>query len=179
MNKDQQQALSKYMSYVLRHRPEEAHLELDAEAWTELDRLVEACVANRLAGSRDDVLEVVAASDKKRFSLSADGLRIRAAQGHSVNVELALQPEKPPQVLFHGTATRFLDSIQEQGLLPRERQQVHLSESRDTAVRVGQRHGSPVVLEVDAGAMWNEGFKFFRADNGVWLTDTVPAGFLH
>src|SRR5205085_6970174 len=120
---------------------------------------------------REDLLHVVATSDKKRFSLSNDGQRIRAAQGHSVTVELGLSPQEPPPVLYHGTATRFVDSILSEGLKPQNRQQVHLSIDETTARRVGQRHGKPVILKIEARRMYAEGFKFFLADNGVWLTD--------
>jgi len=117
-------------------------------------------------------------SDKKRFSVSPDGLRVRAAQGHPVSVELGLSPQVPPPVLYHGSATRFVESILSEGLKPQEHQHVHLSADEAAAHRVGQRYGSPLVLKVDALRMQAEGFKFFMADNGVWLTDQVPVEFL-
>lgn len=170
--------ISKFLSLVLRHEPEAIGLTLDANGWTGIEDLVERARAHGKHISVADVLRVTAASDKKRFTLSADGVKIRAAQGHSVTVELGLSPVTPPDILFHGTATRFVAPIQAEGLKPQSRQQVHLSLDEDTAVKVGQRHGKPVVFHVEAGRMHAEGHLFFRADNGVWLTDTVPPGFL-
>ena len=121
---------------------------------------------------------MVRTSDKQRFAISEDGTRIRANQGHSVPVELGLLPQVPPEQLYHGTATRFLDSIRIQGLLRGDRHHVHLSANADTAVKVGSRHGQPVVLIVHAGDMHHAGHVFFRSDNGVWLVAHVPPAFL-
>jgi putative RNA 2'-phosphotransferase len=120
----------------------------------------------------------VETSDKKRFSVSPDGLRIRAAQGHSVSVELGLSPQEPPPVLYHGTAMRFVEAILSQGLKPQSRQHVHLSLDEATALRVGERHGKPYIFRVNALVMHTRGFKFYLSENGVWLTDYVPAEFL-
>jgi putative RNA 2'-phosphotransferase len=170
--------LSKFLSFVLRHKPDAIGLKLDPQGWASIDDLIEKGNAAGKQFRREDLLHVVATSDKKRFSLSADGLRIRAAQGHSVTVELGLSPQEPPSVLYHGTATRFLDSILSEGLKPQDRQHVHLSIDDATARRVGQRHGKPVILKIEALRMHAKGFKFFLADNGVWLTDQVPPEFL-
>ncbi|QOZ34479.1 RNA 2'-phosphotransferase [Bradyrhizobium sp. CCBAU 53421] len=170
--------LSKFLSFVLRHKPDEIGLTLSADGWANIDELVEKANAAGTRFSRADLLDVAAASDKKRFSISADGRDIRAAQGHSVSVQLGLPPQQPPSILYHGTATRFVDAILVEGLKPQARQQVHLSADEATAVRVGQRHGKPHIFKVDAGAMHGKGFKFYRADNGVWLTDRVPPEFL-
>jgi putative RNA 2'-phosphotransferase len=170
--------LSKFLSFVLRHKPDAIGLALDPQGWASIDELIARGNAAGTQFSRQDLLNVVETSDKKRFSISADGLRIRAAQGHSVSVELGLPPQEPPPILFHGTATRFIESILSEGLKPQARQQVHLSANETTARRVGQRHGKPVILKVDARRMHAEGFKFYRADNGVWLTDHVPPEFL-
>lgn len=170
--------LSKFLSFVLRHKPDEIGLTLSADGWANVDELVVKAIAAGTAFDRADLLCVVASSDKKRFSLSPDGGSIRAAQGHSVSVELGLAPEAPPSILYHGTATRFVDAILSEGLKPQARQQVHLSSDKATAERVGQRHGKPHIFKVDAGGMHAKGFKFFRADNGVWLTDRVPPEFL-
>jgi len=121
---------------------------------------------------------VVANSDKKRFTLSPDGSRIRANQGHSVSVELGLAPVAPPAVLFHGTVDRFLGSIKETGLQRGERHAVHLSRTQDVATTVGQRRGRPIILEVDANRMHADGFQFFCSENGVWLTERVPPDYL-
>jgi putative RNA 2'-phosphotransferase len=170
--------LSKFLSFVLRHQPDAIGLALDSQGWASIDELVEKGNAARTQFSREDLLLVVKTNDKKRFSISADGLRIRAAQGHSVSVGLGLSPQEPPSVLFHGTAIRFIESILREGLKPRARQQVHLSTDDATALRVGQRHGKAAVLKVDALRMHSKGFKFYLADNGVWLTDQVPPEFL-
>ncbi|HEY6373153.1 MAG TPA: RNA 2'-phosphotransferase [Candidatus Sulfotelmatobacter sp.] len=128
--------------------------------------------------TREDLLHVVQTIDKKRFSLSPDARMIRAAQGHSVTVDLGLAPQEPPAILYHGTATRFVDAILADGLKPGARQQVHLSADEATAQRVGQRHRKPAILKVDALGMQREGFKFFLSDSGVWLIDRVPPEFL-
>jgi putative RNA 2'-phosphotransferase len=169
---------SKFLSYVLRHAPESIGLTLDANGWVAVDELLAKAGAAGRRLDRTTLEEIVATSDKKRFTLSDDGSRIRAAQGHSVEVALGLQPVTPPGTLYHGTATRFLDAIRAEGLKPGSRQQVHLSADAATATAVGSRHGKPVVLRVAAGAMHVAGHSFFRADNGVWLTDHVPSQFL-
>jgi len=170
--------LSKFLSFVLRHQPDAVGLVLDPQGWADIDDLIEKGNASGTAFDREDLLHVVDTSDKKRFSLSPDGRRVRAAQGHSVSVQLGLSPQVPPAVLYHGTATRFVDSILAEGLKPQERQYVHLSADEDTAARVGKRHGTPLILKIDALRMQAAGFSFFMAENGVWLTDEVPAEFL-
>lgn len=171
--------ISKFLSYVLRHEPHAIGLTLDREGWADVDTLIRLV---RTAGQELDralIQAVVANSDKKRFALSEDGKRIRAVQGHSTqDVSIAYAARTPPPVLYHGTATRFLASILAEGLRPGQRHHVHLSEKTDTATEVGRRYGEPVVLAIDAGAMHYEGFAFFRADNGVWLTEKVPVRFL-
>ncbi len=178
MATDGNSKLSKFMSFILRHKPDAIGLSLDPQGWASIDELV---LKSNVAGnsfSREDLMHVIETSEKSRFSLSADGQYVRAAQGHSVAVNLGLTPQEPPALLYHGTAKRFLRSILSQGLKPRARQQVHLSVDEATAHLVGQRHGTPVVLTVEARRMHTEGFQFFVADNGVWLTDQVPSEFL-
>lgn len=170
--------LSKFLSFVLRHKPDSIGLTLDPQGWASIDELIERGNATGTQFDREDLLHVVATSDKKRFCLATDGLRIRAAQGHSVTVELGLSPQEPPSALYHGTATRFVGSILSEGLKPQDRQHVHLSTDEATARRVGQRHGKPVILKIEALSMHAKGFKFYCADNGVWLTDQVPPEFL-
>jgi putative RNA 2'-phosphotransferase len=169
---------SKFLSYVLRHEPGSIGLTLGENGWVAVDELLAKAAAAGRPIDRATLEEIVATSDKKRFTLSDDGSRIRAAQGHSVTVELGVEPVAPPETLYHGTATRFLGSIRVEGLKPGSRQQVHLSSDAATATAVGQRHGKPVVLRVAAGEMHRRGFAFYRADNGVWLTDRVPPKFL-
>lgn len=170
--------LSKFLSLVLRHWPDQIGLALDTQGWANIEQLIEKANVVGTRFDREDLLRVVETSDKKRFSVSADGLNIRAAQGHSVSVELGLLPQEPPEVLYHGTATRFVESIMAEGLTSQNRQHVHLSVDEATAQRVGQRHGKPYIFRVDTVAMRADGFKFYRTDNGVWLTDLVPSRFL-
>ena len=170
--------LSKFLSFVLRHKPETIGLMLDHQGWIAVDELISKSEAAGKPFNLEDLMHVVNTSEKKRFSLSEDGQHIRAAQGHSGTVELGLPPKEPPRILYHGTATRFMESIVSDGLKPQARQQVHLSADEATAYQVGQRHGKPVVFKVDALRMHQDGFKLFLADNGVWLTDQVPPEFL-
>ncbi|MDC7685220.1 RNA 2'-phosphotransferase [Asticcacaulis sp. BYS171W] len=169
---------SKFLSYVLRHAPDSIGLELDTNGWVAIDTLIKRAGMSGRALTRDKVLTVAADCDKQRFTISEDGTRIRAAQGHSVTVDLALVPVVPPATLFHGTATRFLNDILSEGLKPQSRQQVHLSADIDTARKVGARHGKPVILTIDALGMQADGHRFFQADNGVWLTDAVPPVYI-
>jgi putative RNA 2'-phosphotransferase len=166
------------MSLILRHKPETIGLTLDPNGWADIDELLRLAKAKGKALDRKVIEQVVADNDKQRFIISEDGSRIRANQGHSISIDLALTPREPPSVLFHGTATRFLDSIREQGLLHGNRQHVHLSLEQATAVNVGQRHGKPVILEVAAKRMHEEGHIFFLSENGVWLTEHVPTLFI-
>lgn len=169
---------SKFLSLVLRHQPELVGLALDREGWVGIDALIAGAAKQRRHLNRELILAVVANDNKKRFSLSGDGLRIRAAQGHSTaSVAISYTPLTPPATLYHGTATRFLESIRTQGLKPGSRHYVHLSQDLETAQRVGARHGRPVVLTVAAETMHAQGFAFFQADNGVWLTAAVPPEF--
>lgn len=166
--------LSKFLSLVLRHQPEAVGLVLDEGGWVEVDALIAACAGTGRRVSRADLDHVVATNSKKRFAYSDDGRRIRASQGHSVGVELGLDATAPPAVLYHGTAAATLSAIRREGLRPMSRQDVHLSADVETAVRVGSRHGRPVVLEVDAAGLAASGHVFRLSANGVWLTDRVP-----
>lgn len=170
---------SKFLSLVLRHAPETIGLSLDANGWAEVDQLLTQAASHGKAISRAQLDAVVANDSKTRYAFSMDGLRIRANQGHSLAaVDIGLPPATPPAVLYHGTASRFVGSIRDQGLLPGSRNHVHLSATEDTAVSVGSRHGKPVVLAVDTAAMQAQGQAFYLAANGVWLTDAVPAAFI-
>ena len=170
--------ISKFLSLVLRHKPEEIGLKLDDAGWVSIAELMAACRDNGFEFSLEELHGVVANNDKKRFSFSEDGLSIRANQGHSVEVELGYEPAAPPETLFHGTAERFLDSIRKQGLMKGQRHHVHLSADTETARNVGQRHGKAVVLQVSAGQMQRDGFVFYISTNGVWLTEHVPVPYL-
>jgi putative RNA 2'-phosphotransferase len=171
-------ASSKFLSLVLRHDPARIGITLDAAGWTEVDALLAACAAHGVAITRGQLAEIVAHSDKQRFALSADGERIRANQGHSVEVALGLAPQAPPARLYHGTVRAALDAIRATGLERRARHHVHLSADRETATKVGARRGAPVILTIRADEMAAAGHTFYRSDNGVWLTDHVPPGFI-
>lgn len=170
---------SKFLSYVLRHEPQSIGLHLDSDGWADIDALIAGASAEGRQLDIELIREVVASSDKKRFGLSEDGLRIRAVQGHSTKaVDLQHEAKTPPAVLYHGTASRFLVSIMQQGLLPGSRHHVHLSQNIETAISVGQRYGQPVVLKVDALKMHEQGKVFYQAENDVWLTHEVPVAFI-
>lgn len=178
MNK-QHAEISKFLSFVLRHKPDAIGITLDREGWVDISALIAAAANDGKQLDADLIQAVVAGSDKKRFAISADGLCIRAVQGHSAeSVDIEFAAKRPPELLYHGTATRFLESIQEKGLLPGSRQYVHLSQDEQTAIAVGQRHGKPVVLKIKALLMHEQGFKFFQSENGVWLTEAVPTTFI-
>jgi putative RNA 2'-phosphotransferase len=171
-------SISKRLSYVLRHAPQSIGISLDREGWVSIELLLEALAANGELVRRDELEAIVQDSDKQRFALSPDGRLIRANQGHSVEVDLGYTPLTPPPQLFHGTVARYLPSIREYGLRRGTRHHVHLSATRELAEIVGRRRGKPIVLEVDAARMAQEGHEFFRSENGVWLTSHVPPEFL-
>lgn len=170
--------LSKFLSLVLRHDPGMIGITLDPNGWVPVDELLSAAARAGKPITREQLDEVVATNDKKRFAFSPDGTLIRASQGHSVDVDLGLAPVEPPERLFHGTATRSVEAIRAEGLVRQSRQHVHLSPDEETALRVGQRHGKPVVLIVRAGQMHRDGHPFYQSDNGVWLTASVPPEYL-
>ena len=170
--------ISKFMSLVLRHQPQHIGLALDAAGWAGVDDLLARAAAAGCVITRDELNEVVATSDKRRFALSDDGLRIRANQGHSIDVDLGLAPIAPPEWLFHGTASRFVDSILRTGLERRSRHHVHLTDKVAIGEAVGRRYGKAVILRVAAAAMEAQGHVFFRSANDVWLVDAVPPRFI-
>lgn len=178
MNERQRTAISKFLSFVLRHQPEAIGVQLDAHGWVEIERLLEQCRAHGRALSRAELEEVVATNAKRRFAISEDGARLRASQGHSTAVDLDYEPAAPPEILFHGTVASSLDAIRARGLDRMRRHHVHLSPDVETARAVGARRGRPVVLRVRAGAMHRDGHTFFLSANGVWLTDAVPPSYL-
>lgn len=177
MNKDLVR-ISKFLSLVLRHKPEAIELILDEHGWAVVDDLLELAKRSGRVVSRVKLEQVVAQNDKRRFSFNFDGTKIRANQGHSLNIDLALSPTKPPDILYHGTAIRLLNSIKFKGLTSRNRQHVHLSLDEKTAIKVGQRHGKPVVLRIDAKAMHKQNINFYLSENGVWLTEAVPIQYI-
>ncbi|HBE70496.1 MAG TPA: RNA 2'-phosphotransferase, partial [Planctomycetaceae bacterium] len=163
---------SKFLSLVLRHRPEVIGAKLDPEGWLAIDELIAQANAHGNAITRELLHEVVATNDKKRFALNEDGLRIRASQGHSVSgIEINLEQKTPPEILYHGTVAAFLDSIRATGLQKRSRHHVHLSPDEQTATKVGSRRGKPIILRVAAETMQRGGHRFYLSANGVWLVD--------
>ena len=171
-------ATSKFLSLVLRHRPDVIGITLDAGGWVPVEDLLAACAQHGRAISREQLNVVVRTNDKQRFAFSADGSRIRANQGHSLPIDLGLVSVEPPELLYHGTVPRFLESIRQEGLTKGNRHHVHLSPDVETATKVGQRRGRPVVLVIEAGRMFRDGHKFYQSENGVWLTDAVPPGYI-
>jgi putative RNA 2'-phosphotransferase len=180
LNKSEQTKISKFLSYVLRHKPDAIGLQLDSNGWADIDELIsKANDSGELeALSIEQLKEVVADSDKQRFIISDEDNKIRANQGHSIKIDLQLKGVTPPETLYHGTAERFMENINRDGLKPGERHHVHLSADIDTANAVGQRYGKPVILKIKALLMHQQGFKFFLSENGVWLTDKVPVEFI-
>lgn len=169
---------SKFVSLLLRHRPEAAGLTLDGHGYVAVDNLLAALNAHGHAYDRAMLEDLVALNDKQRFAFDETETLIRAVQGHSRDVDLGYEPARPPELLYHGTVAKVLDAILVHGLMPRGRQFVHLSGDRETADAVGRRRGRPVILTIDAAAMFAQGHVFHLADNGVWLTAAVPAAFI-
>ncbi|MBD3886535.1 RNA 2'-phosphotransferase [Phormidium tenue FACHB-886] len=178
MDKTRQTKISKYLSKHLRHTPERLGLTLASGGWVRVDELLSACVAHQFLITRAELEEVVIANDKQRFSFDETKTRIRANQGHSVEVDLQLEPQIPPDILYHGTGEQSVPVILQSGLLKMSRHHVHLSKDMETARKVGMRHGRPVILRIDAAIMQQAGFTFYCSDNGVWLVEEVPPQYL-
>ena len=169
---------SKFLSYVLRHDPDALGLTLDPGGWANVDTLLDRARAEGRSMDRALLERVIAHGEKERFTLSADGTKIRANYGHSIDVDLDLTPTAPPEQLYHGTARHTLPAIRKEGLWPQSRQYVHLSSTREEASRVGRRHGAPVVLLVDAQDLHDADHTLYNSTDAVWLTDRVPPHFL-
>jgi putative RNA 2'-phosphotransferase len=178
MNDKEMIRTSKFLSLILRHEPERVGLKLGDAGWIGVDELLRAVNQHGVSLTLDQLKHIVATSDKKRFSFSEDGLRIRASQGHSVEVDLQYEPQVPPELLYHGTATRFLEPIRKDGLLRMGRHDVHLSAETRVTLQVGGRHGKPLLLIIRAGEMHKAGHVFRRSANGVWLVNHVPPEFI-
>lgn len=178
MNDRRRISVSKYISKHLRHAPEAIGLTLGDGGWVPIEALLTAAAKHQFPITPEEVEQVVASCEKQRFAIDPTGQLIRANQGHSVQVELHLEPITPPDVLYHGTAVHLREPLLAAGLLKMRRQHVHLSADVLTALAVGQRHGRPIVFAVDTMSMSRDGYVFFRAANGVWLTDHVPPRYL-
>ena len=175
----QQIRLSRFLSFVLRHKPETIDITLDRNGWANVDTLIKAVNrSGRHLIDRDILDEIVSTDDKQRYAFSCDKKLIRASQGHSIDVDLELKSLEPPEILYHGTAAQFVALIKREGLKPRKRQYVHLSSDVKTAISVGSRHGYPVVLTIPAQQMYETGQPFYLSENNVWLTTHVSSEFL-
>ncbi|MBD0262528.1 MAG: RNA 2'-phosphotransferase [Tolypothrix sp. Co-bin9] len=170
--------ISKYLSKHLRHQPQRINISLCPGGWVAVDELLAACKKHQFPISREELDLVVANNDKQRFSFDSTGTLIRANQGHSVEVDLQLEAVVPPDVLYHGTGHKAVESILQTGLSKMSRNHVHLSEDIVTATTVGARHGKPVVFAVKTKAMYHAGYEFYCSDNNVWLVDNVPPEYL-
>lgn len=169
--------ISIYISLILRHRPEVIGIKLDDHGWANVDALLVG-ISGKYPITRDILEEIVRTDEKQRYSFNEDKTMIRANQGHSIPVDVELPLAEPPEILYHGTAERFVASIETQGLLPKKRLYVHLSLDKETAEKVGNRHGEPVIYQVDSGQMHRDGYTFYLSVNGVWLTKMVPVPYL-
>ncbi|MBE9029578.1 RNA 2'-phosphotransferase [filamentous cyanobacterium LEGE 11480] len=178
MPSNRQTKISKYLSYHLRHAPQELGLTLQPGGWVNITDLLTAASQDKYTITRQELETIVAESEKQRFAIDPTGEKIRANQGHSVTVDLKLEPMGPPAILYHGTAAQFVDQILESGLKKMARHHVHLSADTRKAKDVGQRRGKPVIFQVDAAAMDAAGIIFYCSENGVWLTDHVPPEYL-
>lgn len=170
--------ISKFLSLILRHQPELIGIRLDENGWTNVKELIQKS-KRKMPGLTKAVLEeVVANNDKQRFAFNEDYTEIRANQGHSVTVNLEYQPVEPPRFLYHGTVAQFMPAIREKGLQKMNRHHVHISQDRETAIKVGSRRGKPIILTVRSGDMYKNGVEFYQSDNGVWLTDKVAPEYI-
>ncbi len=170
--------LGRFLSFVLRHHPESIGIVLDENGWADVEELLKAMNKSKHKINMATLEDVVFKNDKKRYSFNEDKTKIRANQGHSINVDVELKEVAPPVVLYHGTAERFINSIKGEGLTKQDRNHVHLSLDKDTALKVGQRHGKSVVLIINSKKMCEDGFKFYLSENGVFLTDNVPVEYI-
>ncbi len=177
-NEKQLTHISKFLSLVLRHKPETIGIQLDPNGWTDVDILLEKANTYGIKFDKETLIHIVETNSKKRFAFNENLDKIRASQGHSIDIELGYASQKPPEILYHGTSENAARSIRETGIEKRGRQHVHLSKDSETAFKVGQRHGKPFVFEILAEKMYNDGFEFYLSDNGVWLTDYVPVKYL-
>ena len=168
---------SKFIALILRHKPEAIGITLDEHGWANVDELIKG-IAKRQPFDMAMLEEIVATDDKQRYSFNEDKTLIRANQGHSIPVDVELEKKEPPAILYHGTGIKYKASIEDKGLIPKSRLYVHLSADRETALKVGQRHGTPIVYIINAAQMHKDGYKFYLSKNAVWLTEAVPPEYL-
>ena len=171
--------ISRYISLILRHKPEVIGIKLDEHGWADVQQLISGIKKSRNKSYNMDMLEEIVRTDnKQRYSFNDDKTLIRANQGHSVKVDVELEEKAPPEFLWHGTGEKYVQSIDSVGLIPKGRLYVHLSKDEDTALNVGKRHGKPVIYKVLSGQMSKDGFRFYLSKNGVWLIKEVPVRYL-
>lgn len=170
--------ISKFISMILRHKPEEIRITLDEHGWANVDELIDGTAKHYKGFGMSELEEIVRTDNKQRYSFNEDKTLIRANQGHSIPVDVELEEKEPPIVLYHGTGEKYVSSIDVQGLKPKSRLYVHLSKDIATAVNVGKRHGEPVVYAIDTAKMYQDGFKFYESANKVWLTKSVPTKYM-
>ena len=168
---------SRFISLVLRHKPEVIGIKLDRHGWAKVSELI-AGVNKTHPLDLKMLEEIVRTDDKQRFSFNEDKTLIRANQGHSIKVDVQLEAKIPPDILYHGTGEKYVNSIDQEGLLPKSRLYVHLSQDKETAIKVGSRHGKTVIYEIDTQAMVKDGYIFYLSVNNVWLTKEVPIQYL-
>jgi putative RNA 2'-phosphotransferase len=178
MNEIENKRISKFLSLILRHQPETIHLQLDENGWADVNELIAKSAKSRMHFTLKELDEVVETNSKKRFAFNEGKTKIRANQGHSIDIDLALITKQPPEFLYHGTAEVNMASILEKGIEKRNRQHVHLSSDKETATKVGMRHGKPVILTIRTGEMFKDKIQFYLSDNGVWLTDFVDVKYI-
>lgn len=178
MTEEQKKRIGKFLSLILRHEPQKIGLELDHQGWANVTELIAKCKKHRYHFSREELEEIVETNNKCRYSFNEKKNKIRANQGHSIDVDLGLSPIEPPEFLYHGTATRFVKSIMEEGIVKGSRQHVHLSSDKETAEQVGSRHGKVCILTIMTKQMYKDGIDFYCSDNGVWLTDYIDVKYI-
>ncbi|MGE8432839.1 RNA 2'-phosphotransferase [Chryseobacterium joostei] len=178
MNEIETKKISKFLSLILRHQPESVGLKLDENGWADVEELRTKSAKKRMHFTIEELDEVVETNNKKRFAFNDDKTKIRASQGHSIDIDLALETLQPPEFLYHGTAETNISSILEKGIEKRNRQHVHLSADKETSTKVGMRHGKPIILTIRTGKMHEDGLFFYQSANGVWLTEFVDSKYI-
>lgn len=170
--------ISKFLSLVLRHKPQQLGVTMDDEGWVDVNELIEKYKVKKGYLNMQVLQQVVSTNDKQRFAFNYDKTKIRANQGHTLDIDLQLEQKEPPEILYHGTVEKFIAAIKETGLQKMQRQHVHLSKDLETAVKVGGRRGKPVILKVHTARMQEKGHAFYLSQNGVWLCDHVPVEYI-
>ncbi|WP_452600165.1 RNA 2'-phosphotransferase [Pontimicrobium sp. MEBiC01747] len=179
MNDKNKKRISKFLSLILRHNPDKIGLELDENGWADINELITKANKRNVRFSKENLEDIVETNDKKRFAFNDDKTKIRANQGHSITtIDLKLDALEPPAYLYHGTVGKFINAIKTNGLQKMSRQHVHLTSELETAVKVGSRRGQAIILSIRAKDMHDKGYTFYQSENGVWLTDAVPAEFI-